>query len=131
MEYHIQFFDCNSITPWIYPQNNRVVLSTRPPGDLKKKLRKQLQGNPAFLDEAAEIRRQVIRFDKGRAVPVYYVRFPQVLVSFFFFFFTTVIPFFSLVHPGVGTNSGDIQRLGSHALQTEMVRIVIGLPYMV
>jgi hypothetical protein len=81
MEYHIQLFDYRNITPWIYRQNDRVVLSTRPPGDLKTRIRKRLRGNPDFVDEAADIRRKVIRFDKGRGVPVYYIRFPQVCSS--------------------------------------------------
>jgi hypothetical protein len=90
MDHHILLFDCRNITTWIYHQSDRVVLSTRQTGDLRDRIRKRLHGNTDFLNEAAEIRRNVMRFDNGRGVPVYYVRFPQVHS------FTNVIIFFLL-----------------------------------
>jgi hypothetical protein len=47
-------------------------LTNGDPGDPKKKLRglQRETGDPTLLDAAMEIRRQVMRFDRERGVPV-------------------------------------------------------------
>jgi hypothetical protein len=78
MEYHLKLFDVRVDAKWIHKTRTHWELSRNDPGDLIGKLK---AGSPDLLNEVLGIRRKVIRYDKGRGVPVYYIRLAQVRSS--------------------------------------------------
>jgi hypothetical protein len=79
MDYHILLFDYHTQLQWVHHRGDRVELSTKRPPDMMQRIRNRLYGfKPPFLDEAVEIRRNILRFGEGIGLVVYYVRLSHV-----------------------------------------------------
>jgi hypothetical protein len=78
MEYHLKLFDVRVGAKWIHKTKIHWELSRNDPGDLARKLKGRVRGSPDLLNEVLGIRRKIIRYNKGRGVPIYYIRLPQV-----------------------------------------------------
>jgi hypothetical protein len=122
MEYHLKLFDAFGGAKWMRKTRTGYEFTRAHPGDMIAKLRLRIQGSTALLQDIREIRRQVIRYDKGLGVPVYYIRLAEVHLS------TPNAAFSSNGHQGAKRNHRSA--LEKCIRSTKSVRIPVLLPFL-
>jgi hypothetical protein len=81
MDYHIRLFDYQTRVQWMREQNGIVDLSTKHVKNPMATYSKRVYGEPEFLNDVAEVRRMVMRFDDGIGSVVFFVRVSRVRSS--------------------------------------------------